>query len=235
MNIKIVKSPVAAVLLLLIEQFGFSQSFVNLNFESANSSGYSPNNDIPVTNAFPGWSVSYSALGVGTNTAATVFYDSISLGGALISINDTNTGFGFLPIQGRYSAYLFGGPSDIFSPSNPTYSTISQTGLVPNGTASLLMDVNAGNGFIVSLGGQTISMTPIQTFSTYTLYGGDVSSFAGQLEQLSITAPPTGVPNGVLVDNIQFSSTTVPEPSEFVLGALGALLFSFRRWRNSSQ
>jgi hypothetical protein len=33
------------------------------------------------------------------------------------------------------------------------------------------------------------------------------------------------------LDNIQFSSTAVPEPSELALGALGALLLGFRRWR----
>jgi hypothetical protein len=198
-----------------------------LIFESANVSGYLPGSDIPVADGYPDWTVSYSALGAGTNIATTVIYDEISLGGAFVSINDSNTGFGFNPIQGNFSACLFGGPSDIFSPSNPTYSTISQTGLVPNGTKTLLMDVNGGS-FMVTLGGQTIILIPLQTFLTYNLYGGNITGYAGQVAQLTITAPPTGVPNMELIDNIQFSTMAIPEPNTLALGALGGLFFGFR-------
>lgn len=229
---KTIKNIILIILILILRQNGEAQGFLNLNFESANPSGHPPNSsDVPVTSAFPGWSVSYGTPGVGTNAASTVWYDGLSLGGAFVSVNDTNTGSGFVPLQGRYSAYLFGGLS---SGGNPTYSTISQTGLVPNGTLSLLMDVKPWNGFSVSLGGQTINMVALQTFSSYTLYGGDISAFAGQSVQLSITAPPTSIPNGVLLDDIVFSPSSVPEPSTLALGALGTLLLGFRRWRQKA-
>lgn len=112
---------------------------------------------------------------------------------------------------------------------------ISQTGMVPSGTKSLLMEVRQYLGFIVTLGGQAINMVPLQTASNYTLYGGDISSFSGQLAQLSITAPPTGVPNAVLLDDIVFSPNAVPEQSELALSTLGAILLVFHRWRNSSR
>jgi hypothetical protein len=208
---------------------GLAQGFVNLDFESANPSGYSPGaNNLPTSSAFPEWGVYYSSPGVGTNAPTRVWYDSLSLGGAFISVNDVNTGSGFAPIQGQYSAYLFGGPSDYFSiDGNPTYVTLSQTGLVPNGTESLEMDVRAGNGFTVTLGGQAINMVPLETFPGYTTYGGDISGLAGSIAQLSVTAPPTGVPNAVLLDNIRFSSQFVPEPGVFSLSALGALLLGW--------
>lgn len=205
-------------------------TFQNLDFESASPAGYSPGvGDFPVTAAFPGWGVYYSSPGVGTKTATTVWYDAVSLGGAFVSLNDTGTGFGFTPIQGMYSAYLFGGPSSYF-PTNgaPTYSAISQTGLIPTGTMSVLMDVKAGNGFTVSLGGQPINMIALQIFPNYTRYAGDVSAFAGLTAQLTISAPPTGVPNGVLLDDIGFSPESVPEPGVFGLWVPGALLVGGR-------
>jgi hypothetical protein len=215
---------IAVVLLSLsVEPPGYGQGFINLGFESANPSGYSPGVDtLPTTRAFPGWSVSYSSPGVGTNSPVTVWYASGSLGGAFISVNDSNSPPGFGPVQGRYSAYLFGGPSAYFSEhGDPTYVTLSQTGLVPSGTETVLMDVKAGNGFTVTLGGQMINMLPLQSSPTYTTYGGNVSAFAGLVAQLNVTAPPTGVPNSVLLDNIRFSSQLVPEPGPIVLLVLG--------------
>jgi hypothetical protein len=212
--------------LLALSNVGFSQGFQNLNFESAKLSGYSPGSqNVPTSAALPGWSA-YFTTSTLTNQVAQNWYDDISLGGVAISVNDTNTGFGFVPIQGRYSAYLFGG-------SGNGSAVISQTGLVPSGAKSLLMDVNQYFGFIVTLGGQTINMVPLQVFSNYTLYGGDVSSFSSQLSLLSITAPPTGVPNPVLLDNIQFSAESIPEPTGRALFTFGALLLSFFRRQNS--
>jgi hypothetical protein len=114
--------------------------------------------------------------------------------------------------------------------ADPTSSTISQTGLVPSGTMSVLMDVQTDYGFTVSLGGQDIHMVPLHTYPSYTLYGGDVSAFAGQTAQMSITAPysPVYNPSDVLLDDITFSPNPIPEPSVFGLFALGALLLGWR-------
>jgi len=216
------------VVVLALIQSAHSQGFINLNFESANVSGYSPDSsDVPTTSALPGWTVYYSNSS-GTNAATQVWYDGISLGGAIISIIDTNAP-SFSPIQGKYSAFLFGGGTS----ENLLSASISQTGLVPVGTQSLLFDAYvSGNSFNVMLGGQTINMTPLQTFANYTLYGGNIpSNFAGQSELLSFTEPPaTGTqPSMFELDNIQFSSSVVPEPSTLALCALGGL---FLAWRN---
>jgi hypothetical protein len=213
------------------------QSFTNLNFESANiPNSTPPNSPIPISAGLPGWS-GYFASSTESNQATQVSYDGISGGGVVISVVDTNVGFSFFnPIQGNYSAYLFGG----FGPgeeNDTLYSAeISQTGLVPNGTKSLLIDAYvSGASFIVTLGGQTIDMTPLQTFSNYTLYGGDISSFAGDVEALSFTEPPAAdeQPSMFKLDNIVFSPGPVPEPGVSGLSALGGL-FLFWRMRRSN-
>jgi len=204
-----------------------AQGFVNLNFESADTSGHSPGDmNVAIANAFPGWTGTFTSS-LNTNTPSLVGYDVISLGGPVISINDSSSGIN--SIQGVYSALLFGGGS------NPLYSSaLSQTGMVPVGTESLLLDANfSGASFVVTLGGQNISMTPLQSFSNYILYGGNVSSFAGQTVDLSIIEPPsTGTqPSSLLLDNIQFSPSSVPEPRALSLTALGGSLLIWRRWK----
>jgi len=203
-------------------------AFQNLGFEAANVSGYSPgSSNVPMTNALPGWSGYYSTASV-TNQA-TAWYDGISLGGAIISVIDSNAP-AFRPLQGSFSAFLFGGGN------GPLYSsTISQTGLVPTGTESLRFDAYvSGAPFVVTLGGQTISMTPLQAFSNYTLYGGNVpATLSGQIATLTFTEPPaTGVqPSMFELDNIQFSNQPTPEPSVFAVSVLGALLVGWRALR----
>jgi hypothetical protein len=219
--------------LLLACQSGFSQGFVNLNFESANVSGYAPDSsDVPITSALPGWSANLINSG-STSPVTQVWYDGISLGGALISVIDTNAP-SFSPIQGRYSAFLFGG----LGPDGQLHSAqIRQTGVVPVGTQSLLLDAYvSGASFTVTLGGQIINMIPLQTFANYTLYGGSIpSGVAGQSEMLGFTEPPSAgtQPSMFELDNIQFSSSPIPEPSEFALVALGTLLFTLRRSENT--
>ncbi|MDD5139103.1 MAG: PEP-CTERM sorting domain-containing protein [Verrucomicrobiales bacterium] len=81
------------------------------------------------------------------------------------------------------------------------------------------------------------SIIPINALSTgpnYTLYGGDISGFAGQTTQMTFS--DVGIfANFWNIDNIQFSSSPIPEPSMLALCILGALLLGFRRWQQSSQ
>ena len=153
---------------------------------------------------------------------------------------DTNAGFGFSPVSGRHSLYLFGsGASDQVS------ETISQTGLIPSTANSLQMLIgnatlfyNPPGDFDVSLNGQTISMMPIANFPTYTVYAGNVSQFANQTATLNITAAPVlsgPGPNAVLLDNIIFSPFVVPEPGALALSVFGGLLLGWRAWRKTRQ
>ena len=115
-------------------------------------------------------------------------------------------------------------------PSNS--STITERVFVPFGAASLLLDVyGSGVSFTVTLGGQPIEMMPLETFPTYTLYGGILpAALKGRRETLVITDPPSpGLPPGTAsFGGIQFSPTLIPEPSALALSGLGALFLAWR-------
>ena len=199
-----------AAAVLMLAEAGFAQSFVNLDFESTNLSGYPLFSDVPISAAMPGWSGYYSTT-TATGQTSVVSYDGISIGGAIISIIDSNAmPYGFSPIQGKFSAALFGQGH-----STPVSSTINQTGLVPSGTMSLQARMASGTAPVMMLGGQVINTVPLTVFPTYTLYGGDISTFAGQVATLSFTEPPPtfSSPSYLLLDSIVFSPQQVPEPS----------------------
>jgi hypothetical protein len=207
-------------------------TFQNLNFEAANIPNGTPARSfVPVASALPGWNA-YFTSGTGVKTFDTqVAYDGISLGGVAISVNDTNAGLGFVPFQGKYSAFLFGGQN--------LSASISQTGLVPSNTKSLQLEIySSGTPFIVLLGGQAINMIPLGTVSlptfpnSFTLYRGDISSFAGQVAELSFTQPPPPgtPPSSLFLDSIVFSPSPVPEPDTHAIFLCGAAVFGFYRW-----
>ena len=209
----------------------FCQRFLNLDFESANVKGYAVgSSSVPTASALPGWTASYSQPGLGTANTSQIWYDTISLGGAMIVVNDTNASSRMAPIKGYYSVLLVGG-------SYQTSASISQTGLIPNGTTTLLVSSSGllAGQFMVSVGGQSINMTPLQSFANYSIYVGDIASFAGQTAQLSFTAlpPATGFyENNIVLDNIQFSNSPVPEPGSLALLVAGGLLGAWR-WKRA--
>jgi hypothetical protein len=203
--------------LLLLCRSALAQGFVNLDFEDANNLGTPGSfNQISATDAFPGWTV----------YARYIVYDDISLSGGSISICDSGPPFYFPPIQGTYFALLFSANT----PGDQLSISIGQTGQIPPSANSITFWGN-DEGMQITFNGQPLSFSSIGSTANYSIYGADISAFAGQTGQLLFTVPPlTGSDN---LDNIQFSSSSVPEPSEFALIALGALLLGFRRWRNS--
>jgi hypothetical protein len=147
-------------------------------------------------------------------------------------VNDSNATIETvpLPLQGKYGVCLQGGP---FNSPELFSAEISQTGLVPSGAKSLLIDmqyVYDSPLAIVSLGGQVISMMPVETFPTYTVYGGDISAFAGQVETLTLAepSPASNPPSTVMLDNIVFSNSAIPEPGVASLFALAAVALGWR-------
>jgi hypothetical protein len=222
MNTK--KNSVSFLIIIISICLGRSQGFINLNFESAKVvfNGF----QLSVSNALPGWAAYLDAT-----PKSSVGYDTLSAGGAAVFLEDSNapTGGGPLPIQGNYSV-LLEGISGVF-PSNPTAASIGQTGTIPNTAQSLTFYLSGLYGnFQVSFDGQPLSFMAISNTLNYTIYGANISSYAGQTGQLLFTAP---FQSGALLDNIQFSSVPIPEPAESALVVLGALIlgFHFRRSR----
>ena len=210
----------AVVLLTASANAQGTSTFQNLDFESASLAGYARFGMAPISAAFPGWSAE-----LGGSQLQSVGYDLVTLGSGAISVVDSSTIGVNAPLQGNYSALLMGAAIG-FPPGPPT--TISQTGLVPTGTRSLVADMWWSLAPpVVTLGGQTIAMLPVKTFPTYTLYAGDISSFAGQTATLSFTAPPptSGSPSFLELDNIVFSKAAVPEPGSAALFLVSVLFF----------
>jgi len=205
------------MLLFTLGEMGFSQGFVNLNFESAKiipdlSSAYYPYG-IAISNALPGWAVNGFTQG-------DITYNDPSIGSTFVTLWATNGA----QISGNYSVLLTGGLS-------PFPATISQTGLVPIGSESLLFQAQPGfSSLVVTLGSENLPFFAIATGPNYTLYGADISPFAGQSEQLMFSAlnVSSGLNNWSL-DNIQFSSTAIPEPSVLRLSVLAGFFFVWRR------
>jgi len=237
------------IILLVVALFpllpsAFAQSFLNLNFEQATVTtappGYTPSdafNPISSDDALPYWTVSEDGVVCNAIWGSPVALDETSV--ALVSGS-------YSPINGSYSVQLSAyadAPAGFYRSSS-----ISQTGLVPVGTQSIQFYIRspsqAGSVLpnpIIILNGTPISIFQISQSGSIITMGGDISAFAGTTAVLTVLCQATtggtfpSNENIFNLDDIQFSPTSVPEPSEFALGALGALLLGFRRWQNSSR
>lgn len=189
------------------------QGFINLNFEDAKVSG--SYGEFATSNALPGWSVF-----AGMAQLSSVQYNPNGISGPTpIELFGLNAEV----IAGNFSASVGGNLS------------LSQTGLVPSGTESLLFDAYS-NYLAVSLGGQNLSYSAIASGTnaygvSYNVYAANVSGFAGQNETLSFSAPSV---NYGILDDIQFSPEAIPEPSTaLLLFLVSGILFYVRRLRKS--
>lgn len=219
---KILNSILSITLLALVHNCE-AQAFVNLDFESANLSVI-PSGQfgslVPITDALPGWT-GY----VGTIQLTQVLQNNATLGAPSIDILGPNWN-AINIIEGQYTVVLQpGGVGPSFESAS-----ISQSGMVPIYARSLQFKAVMFSPCSVSLGGQTLSLIPLQTGANYTLYGADISSFAGQVENLAITA--LAAPNSAdYFDSFVFSPSTVPEANAFGLFALGGLFLGLSRRR----
>jgi hypothetical protein len=231
-NMKNISLVLSGLYLLTADLCVEAQNFTNLDFEGAKVTGYSPNSEnVPVTNALPGWTAYYGSASTGeTGAVSEVWYDAISLGSAMISINDTNRGLGFVPFQGKFSASLNGDFPDS-PPLHSYFAAIGQTGQLPSDVQSLIIWVSSVSVFQVTFGGLDIPLLQIGSGANYIIAGGDISAYAGQTGELLFTALPD---HSGFLDNIQFSTLPIPEPTAFSLFALGGLLIGCR-WRKSKR
>ena len=221
-----------AALLLASLHAGFAQGFINLNFEQAQLSGLVTNSyGVSGAAVSRGWTAYFDS-----DSTTNLRYNAISLGGPVVSLEGTNYVGAFPPIQGKYYMLLFGGLGSYSSAS------VGQTGTIPASAQSLIF---WGSGCDVSFNSQSLSLLLLGNTNGYGIWGADISGLAGQTGQLLFTAEngitfnrPTmpGYYPGqwVFLDNIQFSSTAVPEPETLVLAVLGASLLGFRRQRQEN-
>jgi hypothetical protein len=202
---------------------GYAQPFENLNFEQANpvivvGSPYYPYG-VTAATALPNWMVS---LGGVSQTQITE--NSPSTGSSWVSLVGPGDLYGS-PIDGNYSVLLQGGGP---APS----ASISQTGLIPAGMQSVFFEAQAGAGTLdVLVGTQDVPFFVIGSGPNYTLYGGNISAWAGYSEPLTFSALQySGGLNDWEIDDISFSQTAItPEPSPLILTGIGGLIFALHR------
>ncbi len=211
------------ILLLLGRQHSYSQdSFVNLDFESTTLAPDGSPSTVATTVGLPGWTAV-----IGGVSQSTILYNDVTLGNASIAI--LGSGNSLSPvIEGQFTVVLQPG-RDPLHPVSPNHvsASISQVGLVPANAQSIQFKASTFSSFSVSLDGQNLSMIPLGTGQNFTLYGADISAFAGQFRTLAITA--LAAPNTTdAFDSIVFSPQPIPEPSVVGLFAFGALLLGQR-------
>src|SRR4051812_27706382 len=148
-------------------------TFQNLRFENAT---LIPVDQFTVRSdaALPGWTVYLNNV-----QSQTILHDDATLDLWSVSIHDSQSQIPFLqPIAGLYSVFLQGG-DDPQMTDGP--AAIAQTGQIGADRNSLLFKATHVQGSLeVSFKGQILPFTSVATAPTYTLYGADISSFAGQ-------------------------------------------------------
>ena len=193
-----------------VSHWGFSQGFVNLNFEHG----------ITSSNTIPGWTAFLNG------SPMAVLSNNVSISGGSISIMATNSS-SVSPIQGKYFVFLasanlqgFGVPISLGQ--NAQISPLAQT-------ITFWGDIG---GMQISFAGHLLNFASTGSTANYTAYSADISPYAGQTGQLLFTLPPYVA--SAALDNIQFSTTPVPEPATLSLLSLAGFGFWFgqNRWRS---
>jgi hypothetical protein len=214
-----VRNIVLICFFILVRQIGFSQGFVNLDFEHPTLPLNPVNSMVPIGAALPGWTGYAGTTQLSSGTQ--IWYDTISLGAAAISLQGPGSTEPIL--QGSYTVGLQGS-----SAGAPESVGIGQTGQVPMTAESLLFLGTQGGNLQVTFNGQLLPTVQLGIGPNGVQYGADISAFAGQTGQLLFTAPPNG---GDFLDNIQFSPNVIPEPSMWALMLCGARLLAFGKWK----
>lgn len=235
--VKTIKRIAGFSVVFLVLSLAHAQSFVNLNFESANvpASGLEPYGTfVPITSALPGWTAY-----LGPQQITQVGYNSPTLGTATVSLigptwnsSDTSTYLAGI-IDGNYSVDLQTGVGP------PSYTggenvSIAQNGTVSSTAQSIQFEAFELTPLTVSFNGNFLSPVALSSGTSpdglpYTLYGANIAPWAGVYGELEFTADFNGSFNNVVLDDIAFSPNAVPEPSIVALTAIGGILFGARK------
>lgn len=195
-------------------------TFQNLGFENTTLTVFVTNPWGPyyTTNAtIPGWDWSpHGTFGFG-DPNTNVAFNGMALDAPAVTLHGTNS---FLPaIRGSYSILLQGGTTAgglVYGNTNG--ASVFQTGQIPADSLSLIY---LGSGAVrVSFNGQTLPGIAVGSTANSTIWGADISGYAGQSGELRFTAPwlSTG-----MLDSILFSPTAIPEPSVLALSGIFVL------------
>lgn len=212
-----------ACLLFAAEARTIAQGFVNLDFESATVTDLSPgvHEFVPATAGLPGWTVFY-----GLNQQTVMTHNSETLGAANVGI--LGPSMQMQPagdiIDGKYTVILQPGQQGVIRVA----SSIAQIGQVPFSAKSLYFtaawDPLVGEDFSVTLGGQELTLHLVNQVGQSTVYGADITPYAGQMAELRFSALPIRSSfSGFTLDSISFSTADVPEPGTLSLFGVGLL------------
>lgn len=214
-------------------------SFQNLNFESATGLG-SPQepypNLVPAGSALPGWTAylgTVQVTQVGYNAPANSTA-SITLIGPTWNSSDTSL-FRIGIIDGDYSVDLQTGANPLGGEPGLISASIEQNGTVPGNAESLQFEALETTPLTVTFNGNVLSPIALSSAVSpdglpYTLYGANISAWAGQTGELEFTADQVDE-NYVVLDDITFSPNSVPEPTTLTLVLMGGVALAARRWR----
>src|ERR1044071_4026702 len=103
-------------------------------------------------------------------------------------------------------------------------ASICQTGVVPATARSMVFEARPDIGFLsVLVDGASVPYSTLSNSPNYTLFGADVSKFAGQTVELNFSVTrQSGTPKSSwILDSIQFSDLAIPEPRAIPLLLLG--------------
>ena len=208
---------VAASLSLLGNVSG--QRFANLDFEQSTIISSSPTGYGFNTGAanVPGWTQSGGWADANYSGGSTLIYNNQPLDDPGVALEGTD--YWTAAIEGDYSIFLLGGSH--LSEGGTNGVSIGQTGRIPLTAQSITYWGASWNRLNITFNGHILSLYAISNTANYTIYGGDISAYAGQTGELLFTAP--WVAGGGLIDNIHFSSQPIPEPDAFSLLAIGIL------------
>jgi hypothetical protein len=196
--------------------FAQSTGFANLNFELAHNDLHDPATGLPY------WRVGGTVVPPLVGERIFFSYNSRALDSWAVSLHDGNNqfGLGFIPISGRYSVFLQSGVASTMDFPNGFYgsASISQTATVPANANSILFSARQQFGQMeLRMGGQSLPYYKLEDRGSYSIFGSDISAFAGTRSELMFRTPPDST---ILLDDIQFSSQVIPEPT--TLSLIGA-------------
>jgi len=212
-------------------------TFENLNFESATVSPsglqFSPIY-YSISAALPGWSAylgNQQITQVGYNSPPNSTASVCVIGPTWNNTDVMETGVGI--IDGNYSVDLQTGADPTGNEADTINASIQQEGTIPANAQSILFAALETTPLTVSFNGNVLSPIALSSGTSpdglpYSVYGASISAWAGQTGDLNFTADFNGSYNYVVLDDISFSPTAVPEPNTLGLALLGGAAFGAR-------